>query len=71
MVKLLTWDGTNLPEALRELPAGRYVVEPLDEPPALTSAEELGLEEALASLAHGEDVSQKEVRRRLRAMLEG
>jgi hypothetical protein len=29
--KVVTWNGKDVPTELRELPAGRYVVEPIDE----------------------------------------
>src|SRR5437016_2909764 len=39
--KVVTWNGKDIPAELRNLPAGRYLVEPLDEDaPTLTSEEE-------------------------------
>jgi hypothetical protein len=29
--KVIEWDGTHLPEALRKFPAGRYAIEPIDQ----------------------------------------
>ncbi len=60
MSRVLHWNGTDLPEELRDLPAGRYVVEAADVPPALTEDEEEGLRQALASLrsGHGRTVDQ-------------
>ena len=52
--RVLHWNGKDLPEELRELPAGTYVVEALDKVPALTPDEEQGLVEALTSLRAGE-----------------
>jgi hypothetical protein len=49
-VAVIDWNGTEVPEALRHLPAGRYVVEPLDDPPSLSADEEEGLIQALTSL---------------------
>jgi len=35
--KAVTWNGKDIPAELRDLPAGRYVVEPLDQDaPTLT-----------------------------------
>ncbi len=63
MARVLKWNGKDLPDELRSLPAGRYVVEPVDEAPALTPEEEAGLVEALHALDRGEGESTKEVRR--------
>jgi hypothetical protein len=52
--KVVTWNGTDVPSELRELPAGRYVVEAIeDEAPSLSSDEEAGIEVALASYRQG------------------
>ena len=52
--KVVTWNGTDVPTELRDLPAGRYVVEPVDdEAPALTPDEEAGIEAALESYRQG------------------
>jgi len=63
MSRVLKWNGKDVPEELRSLPAGRYVVEAIDEAPALTPEEEEGLVEALRALDRGEGESSKEVRR--------
>jgi hypothetical protein len=62
-----TWQ--HLPEELRELPAGRYVVEAVDEVPALTEEEDRGLRQALASLQAGKGRSVEQVRQRVDALL--
>jgi hypothetical protein len=52
--KVVTWNGKDVPSELRELPAGRYVVEPIeDEAPSLSPSEEDGIERALASYRQG------------------
>jgi hypothetical protein len=51
--RVLTWNGKDLPAELRGLPAGRYVVEAIDDIPALTEAVDEGLQQALASLRAG------------------
>ena len=66
---VLTWNGTDLPEELRELPAGRYLVEAVDEVPALTEEEDSGLRQALASLRAGKGRSVEQVRQRVDALL--
>jgi hypothetical protein len=53
MARVLHWNGRDLPDELRELPAGRYVLERADEAPELTAEEEEGLRRALASVAEG------------------
>lgn len=63
MSRVLKWNGKDVPEELRLLPAGRYVVEAVDEPPALTPEEEEGLVQALRALDRGERESAREVRR--------
>jgi hypothetical protein len=50
-VRVLHWNGKDIPEELRGLPVGRYVVEPVDHvAPALSPEDEEGLRLALASL---------------------
>jgi hypothetical protein len=50
---IIDWNGSDLPDALRPLPAGRYSVEPLDEIASLSPEEEEGLIQALDSLRAG------------------
>jgi hypothetical protein len=48
--RVVTWNGKDVPAELRELPAGRYVVEAVDdEAPVLSPDEEAGIEAALES----------------------
>jgi hypothetical protein len=59
---VVEWNGQDLPEQLRELPAGRYVLAPVDESVALSDEEEAGLIAALRSsetrvLSHDEVMS--------------
>jgi hypothetical protein len=46
---VVEWNGQDVPEQLRELPAGRYVLAPVDESIALSDEEEAGLIAALKS----------------------
>jgi hypothetical protein len=62
---VVDWNGKDLPDELKELPAGRYVVEPVDDAPLLTEEEDEGLREAMRSLARGEGMPGELVRRRL------
>ena len=58
----MTWNGKDVPPELRELPAGRYVVEPLeDEAPELSAEEEAGIEAALESYRQGRVIDAKRV----------
>ena len=48
--KEIEWDGTHVPQALRELPPGRYAVEPIDNVPPLTLEEDAGIVDGLDQL---------------------
>ena len=60
--RVLHWNGKDIPEELRELPAGTYVVEAVETAPALTADEDQGLADALASLRAGEGRTVDQVR---------
>lgn len=62
MATVLKWNGKDLPDELRKLPEGRYVIESLDAQPTLTPEEEQGLEEAIGALDRGEGVDLDDVR---------
>ncbi len=62
---IIEWDGRQMPEQLRGLPPGRYVVEPLDEV-NLTADEEAGIATALDALDAGRGISLADVVRQLR-----
>ena len=62
---IINWNGSDLPDALRPLPAGRYIVEALDESASLTLEEEDGLIQALDSLSAGSVIDHEEVRARV------
>jgi hypothetical protein len=62
---VIHWNATDLPEALRSLPAGDYVVAPVEAELILTPEEEEGLIEALASLRAGRGVEHEQVRGRV------
>jgi hypothetical protein len=66
MGRVLEWNGRDVPEELRSLPAGRYVVESVDEIPALTDEEEKGLAAALDAARRGEVFTVEEARQRIR-----
>jgi len=65
----MTWNGKDSPPELRELPAGRYVVEAIEEAPALTPEEEAGIDAALESYRQGRVVDSKRAREIIDAAL--
>ena len=68
--RVVTWNGKDVPAELRELPAGRYVVEAVDEEaPALSPDEEAGIEAALESYRQGRVVDAKRARQIIDAAL--
>ena len=68
--RVVTWNGKDVPPELRDLPAGRYVVEAVeDEAPALTLEEEAGIEAVLESYRQGRVVDAKRAREIIDAAL--
>jgi hypothetical protein len=67
---VVTWNGKDVPSEFRELPAGRYVVESVDdEAPLLASDEEAGIEAALESYRQGRVVDATRARQIIDAAL--
>jgi hypothetical protein len=58
---VVDWNGKDLPRELRELPAGRYMVEPINDV-AFTDEEERGIEQALAQVRQGHTVDGDQAR---------
>ena len=69
MPHTLDWDGEHLPEALKQLPPGRYVLVEVDAAPSLSAEEENGLREALSAVQAGEGRTLAEVRSRVQRTL--
>ena len=68
--RVVTWNGKDVPAELRELPAGRYVVEAIDgDAPELSADEEAGIEAALESYRQGRVVDAKRARQIIDAAL--
>jgi hypothetical protein len=65
----IEWNGSDLPQALRALPPGRYLVEALDEPLTLTPKQDAGLMRAMDQLDSGQGRPLEEVLACLRASL--
>ena len=54
LARIVTWNGKDVPTEFSDLPAGRYVVEPVEgEAPPLLPEEEAGIETALESYRQG------------------
>jgi hypothetical protein len=74
---VLNWNGEDIPdeirkqmpEELRGLPRGRYVLEPVDEVPELTNEEEAGIQAAIDSVRAGKGVSLDEAKARVGRIL--
>ncbi|MBA3396167.1 MAG: hypothetical protein H0T89_26290 [Deltaproteobacteria bacterium] len=61
-VRVIHWNGKDIPEELRELSAGTYMVESVETAPALTTEDDQGLADALASLRAGKGRTVDQVR---------
>lgn len=68
MSVVLEWNGTDLPDELKRLPAGRYVVELIEEASELSQNEEDGLLRALESVRSGQGVELAAARARVLAV---
>jgi hypothetical protein len=66
--RVVHWNGKDLPDELRELPAGTYVLEPVERTP-LTEVEEEGLRAAMTSLRAGSGRTVDQVRQRIDAIV--
>jgi len=64
--KVIHWDGRRIPEELQKLPPGRYTIEPIDQLPTLTQAEEAGILAGLDALDAGKGVPLSDVIREIR-----
>ena len=68
--RVVTWNGKDVPAELRELPAGRYVVEAIeDHAPSLSPDEESGIDAALESYSQGRVLDAKRARQIIDAAL--
>jgi hypothetical protein len=68
--RVVTWNGKDVPTELRELPAGRYMVEAIDdEAPVLSPDEEAGIETALESYRQGRVIDAARARQIIDAAL--
>ncbi len=68
--RVVNWNGKDLPAELRDLPAGRYLVEAVeDEAPVLSLEEEAGIEAALEAYRQRRVVDAKRAREIIDAAL--
>jgi hypothetical protein len=68
--RVATWNGKDVPPELRELPAGRYIIEAVEEEaPTLSPEEEAGIEGARESYRQGRVVDAKRAREIIDAAL--
>jgi hypothetical protein len=68
--RVVTWNGKDVPPEFRDLPAGRYVVEAVEEEaPTLSPEEDAGIEAALESYRQGRVVDAKRAREIIDAAL--
>ncbi len=71
MPTVLNWDGEKVPEELRRLPRGRYVVESIDDAEPLTDDQEAGIVAAIESVAKGQGVKLDDAKRAVDGALRG
>ncbi len=69
MVKVLHWNGHDVPGELAELPPGRYVLAPIDEGSELSAAEDAEVQAGVDEIERGASVDGDDVAARLRAKL--
>lgn len=63
---IIHWDGSRVPDALRNLPPGLYAIASIDEPAPLTDEEEAGIHKGLDELDAGRGVPLADVVREIR-----
>jgi hypothetical protein len=66
MTVVLSFDGKQLPEEMKSLPSGRYVLQSVDDIVGMSDEQEAGLEAAALSLDRGEGLSAEELRGEVR-----
>ena len=69
---MIEWDGKNVPEGLRELPPGRYLLGPayeLWDDDELTPEEDAGIRLAMDQIDAGQGVPLEEAMRQIRSRI--
>ena len=65
----IDWDGTHLPDELRLVPPGAYLVTFVEDIHELTPEEEAGILEAMDDIEAGHGIPYEEAMRELRARI--
>ena len=65
----LHWNGKDLPDVLRDLPPGDYVLESVDDPSSPSIDQDLGIEAAIGSLDAGKGRTVEQVQHTIGAIL--
>ena len=60
-MKVVDWNGRDVPDALRGLPPGRYVLQPVEDLVEIDADDDHGLQRALDELDRGEGVDHADV----------
>ena len=63
--KVIKWDGSHVPEELRNLPPGQYAIESVDQVGTLTEEEEAGILAGLTELDAGNGIPLSDVVREI------
>jgi hypothetical protein len=66
---ILDWNGTELPQLLRNLPPGQYRIEPVDAFEPLTEEEDAGIRRAMDDLDAGNGRPLEDTLARARAII--
>lgn len=67
-MKVFDWNGRDVPEVLKGLPPGQYVLQPVEELIALDTDDEHTLRTGLAQLERGEWISHDDVLKQARQL---
>jgi hypothetical protein len=66
MDRIIHWDGSRVPDELRDLPPGSYAIASIDEPHPLTDDEEAGIREGRHELDAGRGIALVDIVREIR-----
>ena len=67
--RIIEWDGTHIPDELRQLPPGRYLVsDPYWDDDELTEEEEAGVLLAIEEIDAGQGIPLEDAIREIRAL---
>jgi hypothetical protein len=66
MDRIIHWDGSRVPDELRDLPPGSYAIASIGEPEPLTGEQDAGIREALDELDAGRGIALVDIVREIR-----